>query len=382
MKTFKQFIKEARSNPDLNPKVSAYEYLKPYADDNSVYISFTDIEKLGVNPKSKFSTPIGIYFYPLSVVWEMYDIDHKKSLRGLPFAADRPHIWLVRSKDGDGFVEDMYSDYGSNDYDKDERILEKIYRSYAGVDDYDWESLRSTALSFAKQKNPIMSFWNLTRYMSYILSGLIEIEIVGAYEDIDEIEDDISDQLVHCSGNLKSATMWNKLLRQCGYDGFGDKSGRGFIHPSEPIQTMFLTRQAFDVIGMVHNKDYERKHKQTIRHIEDIVDMWVNGDIGIAQAYHFLNGMYDEHNKNTKFDIKLAPFELINTLTFEDMKNIIKLTLNHITNNPASKHSTGNFLLNFIDNNGVFDKHNDFDFDEQEIALLKVFHNKILDKLH
>lgn len=67
MKLSELVILEARRNPETNIKVSAYDQLKKYKDDHNVYISFRNIDKLGVNPsyKSKDSTPNGIYFYPL-----------------------------------------------------------------------------------------------------------------------------------------------------------------------------------------------------------------------------------------------------------------------------------------------------------------------------
>ena len=70
MKSYKLFLSEKRSNPDKNPKLSAYDYLEQYKDDPDVYISFTDISKIGINPRSDFNTPNGIYTYPLREMWK------------------------------------------------------------------------------------------------------------------------------------------------------------------------------------------------------------------------------------------------------------------------------------------------------------------------
>ena len=61
---------EARKFPTLNPKLSAYDQLKQYKDDPSIYISFTEINKIGINPVSKWDTPLGIYCYPLKDTWQ------------------------------------------------------------------------------------------------------------------------------------------------------------------------------------------------------------------------------------------------------------------------------------------------------------------------
>jgi len=132
MKIIRKFIKdiqvvnltEARRNPDMNPKISAYEALKPYSKDERYFISFTQLDKLGINPKSRYETPLGIYTYPLSTIWEEYRVEQTRSLgKAVPFAGDSPYIWLVKVNPGARFIEDMYSDYGSDYYDRDMRVL-------------------------------------------------------------------------------------------------------------------------------------------------------------------------------------------------------------------------------------------------------------------
>ena len=293
MISFKQYVLEARRNPEQNPKISAYDALKQYADDSNVYITFTEIDKVGLNPQSPYNTPLGVYCYPLKEAWDRYNINSHKSLKGLPFASDRPNIYVIRLFKKDGFVNNMYSDYGSNNYDKDVKILEKIWKEEAikrknffisyeydqqkkltinNIEKYEailadnevgsenikkwedklnyWKEVKNTldkqykdvvenkmwndlvdyALENAKAKNPIMSFWNLSRLMAIKLSKNTD--------------------------GIKMATKWNSLLRKCGYTGFADKLGRGYIHPAEPFQAVFLTTEAFTVIDKILNKDY------------------------------------------------------------------------------------------------------------------------------
>ena len=82
MKTFRNFLDEARRNPiskktgkELNPKIPLYDKLEPLANDSDVYITYVaDVGsmsksaegfKIGINPNSEYNTPNGIYSYPL-----------------------------------------------------------------------------------------------------------------------------------------------------------------------------------------------------------------------------------------------------------------------------------------------------------------------------
>lgn len=62
-------IKEARSNAPINPKQNPTEQVKEVAKQlgypfKVIGVSYTDVDKLGINPGSKYNTPLGIYAYP------------------------------------------------------------------------------------------------------------------------------------------------------------------------------------------------------------------------------------------------------------------------------------------------------------------------------
>ena len=87
-----EFISEVRKNPKLNPKVSINQAVidrmnatsSTVAGTLNAFVSFTQLEKLGINPQSTYDTPIGIYAYPIKYVYEQ--IEHHKSADELPFA--------------------------------------------------------------------------------------------------------------------------------------------------------------------------------------------------------------------------------------------------------------------------------------------------------
>jgi len=265
MKRYKPFnFNEARRNPEQNPHISAWDYVDKYKDDKDVYISFTEIDKIGINPKSKFNTPVGIYTYPLREFVKNYtpfmnlskgfesseskNIYTKSVGSYAPFAGSAKYISFIRVKDKSHFIEDMYKDYGSDKYDRDIKILEKKYkeimfkeyktekairhiRKYFDVQIFDnekelWLEFIDYSLKEAKEKNPSVSMWNITRLLSDFLSA----------------------------DSKQSSTKWNLILsKDLGYSGFADKSGKGYIHPSEPMQAVFFNTRAFEVITRVDN---------------------------------------------------------------------------------------------------------------------------------
>jgi hypothetical protein len=235
-------LMEARKNPELNPKISAYEALKPYSKDDNYYISFTAIDKIGINPKSPYDTPLGIYAYPLKAIWKEYFVDMLRSVgKSVPFAGNSPYVWLIKVKNNVNFVKDMYTDYTSKDYDTDIKTLKNHilsnqdeYKKLLKDDNGNLDTISGTIdLYFtkwtkeAKARNAVMSMWNITRNLATYREG-------------------------------KPPVQWSYLLhRVLGYGGFGDNSGRGYIHPSEPIQAVFFSTRSFDVVAEFLNKDYD-----------------------------------------------------------------------------------------------------------------------------
>ncbi len=241
--TFKEFFLEARSHPELNPKISAYKALEPYKNNPDIYISFTEIKKIGIKPLSEYNTPNGVYTYPLKEFWKKYGVDKYKSIsKAAPFAGDRPYIFILKSKNKPIFIEDMYKNYTSKDFDRDMKKIKDMYYEYAkksnDIMEKDVPELfradMNLAINSAKDKNPVMSFWNFTKRISENITTLNRSKFLSSTSE---------------------TQAWNNLLRRLGYTGFGDKSGRGYIHPSEPTQAVFLSRDAFDVIDMIENRE-------------------------------------------------------------------------------------------------------------------------------
>ena len=81
---------ESRRNPAVNPKVTAYQRLvmRNEKDPKNTFVSMTSVDKLGINPRSEYNTPIGVYSYPAQFVLDTAKI----SMRDLPFAGESPYV--------------------------------------------------------------------------------------------------------------------------------------------------------------------------------------------------------------------------------------------------------------------------------------------------
>jgi hypothetical protein len=220
MKTFFDYLNEKRKNPDQNPKIDLITALEPYKNDPNIYISYTAIDKIGINPKSRFNTPIGIYTYPLKEVWSDIEKDRIK------FQGDKPaeFVWVVRSKN---VIKDL-SDYSESDYKKD---IEKLRKHTTNLE------LLNTFIDYGEKNSKIKTasgkFWNVTRIVSHN-NAIAKDYVKGS----------------------RPMTRWGHLLRWLGYEGFSDKKGWGLIHPNEPTQAVFFSTSAFKVVTKTLNKRY------------------------------------------------------------------------------------------------------------------------------
>ena len=226
-------------------------------------------------------------------------------------------MWVLKAKDSDGFVNDMYSNYTSNNYDADYRTLRNIFMKRAKefeagnrfmdmhgllqrlftINEYPsneiyrdfrdnfkskffisenyeyiinpklidkfvsecWMVLVAVCLETRKEENPIMAFWQMSRFVAMFVA-------TASY------------------GNVVSS-KWNWVLRTCGYTGFADKSGRGYIHPSEPMQAFFLSKDAFTVIDKLNNKDYLTK---AVRSLDEINELLFRDKSDMSRILNFL----------------------------------------------------------------------------------------------
>ena len=258
------YQKIGKELPKELERKSAYEKLIKYKNRAKVYFSFRSIEKIGINPKSEWSTPNGIYTYPLKEIIKdnPYGYSIKDGVIKVPFAGDKPYIYVVEAK-GRGIKnlflyteQDLQSDVlklknGLKKYNKSKfakfisnpKAVTDFILTYA-IDDFQTsvnlqnEFMRNAtdilriidllvewSKKYAKNKTDGGRFWYITKALSSILGS-----------------------------SLNSPNIWsfilNKILK---YNYIGD-FGYGIIHNNEPFQTVFFNTSSFDVLEIIENK--------------------------------------------------------------------------------------------------------------------------------
>lgn len=214
---FKEFLLEYRKNAEVNKKESTVEALERIYEEypnDKLYVSFTEVDKLGINPLSKYETPIGVYAYPLEYVIS-------RGIKRLPFANERKYINVFKAN---GNILEL---------DKvvlNKELLNKIYsvsKSLLGIND----------------KNLLNSLLKRSETESYSTTDggkfwFIVMRICQRYAQL--------------NGKKKHIVM-NKFFREMGIDGCVDRNGDGVIHPMEPIQAVFFRTDVIELIERVKN---------------------------------------------------------------------------------------------------------------------------------
>lgn len=195
----KEIILEEKSSETV-------EIISEYANKNGNYcIHFTDIEKIGINPKQIWKTPLGISSYPLKETWKVYN----ENLKNFPWGTDKKYIMLL------DYAPNMKI-LNVNEIDKEQ--LKELERK---VLENNWMDTKELAFAImeASVNSPPFQWWNITRNIALNLANNDE--------------------------NLL-AKKWNTVLRKyLGYDIIEDKKGYGIIHKNEPYQVLFLHGKAF-----------------------------------------------------------------------------------------------------------------------------------------
>lgn len=235
---------EARRNPELNPKVSINSQIAEFGNkfgDVTAFVSFTSIDKLGINPGSKYKTPLGIYAYPLSYVQSRIKTEHSPEHR-LPFAGDQPYATLF-TVDPKRII--FLSKFSKADLDTLISHMGEVY-----PDDH---SAIDRALAWAKQHANVKTAGGIMWAMTMMFAGM------------------------NTSESQNRAAKWNKVFQDLGIDGVVDDDGDGIIHSNERTQAVFFKKPGViknekriynkyspDVLKPKHEKAELRKTAQAV----------------------------------------------------------------------------------------------------------------------
>lgn len=204
----------------------ALEKLEALAEKSSdswppYFIHLTDLEKIGINPKQKYSTtPLGIYGYPLSrrIFKQIKD-------GTIPFRADADWLYVIKPSE------------------------EGVYDLTDRVEDEDWVWMVKEILSQVKDKERRKELRAKVKQMTRDYNGIYGL----AY--------DVSD------GDI---TKWTGILRGLDIRGLMDLNGYGYIHKNEPEQGVFFSVGAFKVLEMLPNPI--RKMQEKDEKVDEALD--------------------------------------------------------------------------------------------------------------
>lgn len=231
MKSFKSFLNEARKNANLKAqeRLNALQRLQKWSSSPDVHISYTAINKIGVNPKSKFmDTPLAVYAYPLKEIWS--DIQ-SEGVRNVRFAANTSKFIFVLKERGQKLKD--VSDYTKANLSTDFKKIRNLI---------DAETYNKAAE--ASEKVQVAPYRHLQNFIYRIASLNSKKSVAGI------------------------AAKMSSILSQLGYVGFTDRLGAGLIHPAEEIQTFFLTPKAYEVVDVIEIKDIDVKDER----VRDMAD--------------------------------------------------------------------------------------------------------------
>lgn len=229
---------EARRRPELNPKISINQSIANRlaktrgvkAGVQNLFVSFTAIDKLGINPASAFNTPIGIYAYPADYVMNLVGME--QTMDALPFAGDQPFANLFNVQGNIINVATMFSDEVNELVD---RIVDVVARARQTRDyrtlEFEIEEIKDRAFDNAPVANPGGRLWYITKT--------------------------VATEMLQPIWGGRMIVAWTRLFRAIGVDGVVDHikpQGFGIIHPIEPSQIVLFSINAIANNERVVNK--------------------------------------------------------------------------------------------------------------------------------
>jgi hypothetical protein len=179
--------------------------------------TMTAIQKVGINPSTKFETPAGVYFYPLTKEYCKMLFENR-----LPFGSSRKYVGLVKLK-------------SVNSPGKWLKFIDK------GTNFVTDEELKSVFDRFPDEAQKMMKSG---KHKSFNNDAKV-FDIGYFYSDV---------------GVSRKTLMWTSFLRKLGLIGIYD-SGNGVVHPVEPAQIVCLTPDAYEVVDIFETEDFRKIRK-------------------------------------------------------------------------------------------------------------------------
>lgn len=256
---------------------SVYEQLKELIGPNT-FIHFSTINKLGINPQSSFSTPLGVYAYPL--VESIYNdlVEGRQQ-----FAQDRPYMIVFRYNGNKEILrtsaepsEEWYQSKINTSVSHANKLLEQVKTLIVS-----WPAeaqLAATALLNGVDKSNTVWINMYDEAVDTLYESGVSLAeerkffrlIDNAHSQPHNLQQAEKDAKLQTPiGKLwnvtrlfsKDAREWAHTLRKLGIDGVVDDAGTCIIHINEPLQAVFFDGSKLDIIKVFDNPKRERESK-------------------------------------------------------------------------------------------------------------------------
>lgn len=257
LKEYLESLLEEKPVGDKNKELWLDYLKKKYSDKDvkNLFVSFVSEDKIGINPKSKYKTPNGIYTYPMEFLLK----DNLVPFRG----SDKPKkIKILKA------VSEKVLDHSLSNKNY-KLVVEKLVKNYR--DRFDTNNIEKYLENFEEMnsdENNYKKLWTLTFQAK------------------------------------TNTNDWSKMLIDLGFDWSNDK-GEGIIHHNEPTQAVFLNPSSYKLIDEEFIDTEERykatneksmnfeKLKDSLKYLSEIYDTLIKNKEFIKKS---INSEYKDSN--------------------------------------------------------------------------------------
>lgn len=217
IKKKKEKFEAQRHKREKGEKFDTMKKIKGLVGDVYVLFHKSELNKVGINPKSKYGTPIGIYTYPLTERIYSQLVDG-----ALPFKGESTftHFLKVREEYRKNIPVVSARGHQIAGDPVSEDVVKEVFYEHLGYDDARYERMVSEVREDGNG-HPVDFVWRAMMYISR------------------KINPD------------KASAMWAKLMTSVGIYGVIDL-GSGTVHPNEPEQAVVFSKE---VVEQIHTEE-------------------------------------------------------------------------------------------------------------------------------
>lgn len=211
------------------------------------FVSFTQLEKLGINPSTRHKTPVGIYSYGLNP--NNYTLFKKKLL---PFATKAPLVQLFKIKEQ--FRDKiLVFDFDNNVIIPGNKTLFEMIERFVLMFPKKTENIMYSANNMIDESTFIDQIRTESDFRKFVVEKIIE-DCNDKVKDFHIEETQKEAQVLWTLGHrLNNPSLWSSVFIKCfGICGVID-NGCGIIHPNEKSQSVFFNSSFIEPVETILN---------------------------------------------------------------------------------------------------------------------------------